>query len=97
MKICIAKKEVKSLLNVMDKVEDGISVEFKKALKDTKSIKFHINLTGDVEVEVSEDYMEEFLDLYGKYVGLLVPQAKALYETVKLFQEEAEDVIKKYI
>lgn len=97
MKICIAKKEVKSLLNVMDKVEDGASVEFKKALKDTKSIKFHINLTGDVEVEVSEDYMEEFLDLYGKYIGLLIPQVKALYETVKMFQEEAEDIIQKYV
>lgn len=97
MKICITKKEVKNLLNVMDKVEDGASVEFKKALKDTKAVKFHINLTGDVEVNVNEDYMEEFLDLYGKYVGLLIPQVKVLYETVKMFQKEAEDVIHKYI
>ena len=97
MKICITKKEVKSLLNVMDKVEDGASVEFKKALKDTKAVKFHINLTGDVEVNVNEDYMEDFLDLYGKYIGLLVPQAKALDETVKAFQVETEDVIQKYI
>ena len=97
MKICITKKEAKSLLNIMDKVEDGASVEFKKALKDTKAVKFHVNLTGDVEVNVNEDYMEDFLDLYGKYIGLLVPQVKALYETVKMFQEEAEDVIHKYI
>ena len=97
MKICITKKEVKSLLNIMDKVEDGASVEFKKALKDTKSVKFHVNLTGDVEVNVNEDYIEDFLNLYGKYIGLLVPQAKALYETVKMFQEETEDVIHKYI
>ena len=97
MKICITKKEAKSLLNIMDKVEDGASVEFKKALKDTKAVKFHINLTGDVEVNVNEDYMEDFLDLYGKYIGLLVPQAKALYETVKMFQEETEDVIHTYI
>ena len=97
MKICITKKEVKSLLNIMDKVEDGASVEFKKALKDTKAVKFHVNLTGDVEVNVNEDYMEDFLNLYGKYIGLLVPQAKALYETVKAFQVEAKDVIHKYI
>ena len=97
MKICITKKEVKSLLNIMDKVEDGASVEFKKALKDTKAVKFHVNLTGDVEVNVNEDYMEDFLNLYGKYIGLLVPQAKALYETVKAFQVETEDVIHKYI
>ena len=97
MKICITKKEVKSLLNIMDKVEDGGAVELKKALKDTKAVKFHVNLTGDVEVNVNEDYMEDFLDLYGKYIGLLVPQVKALYETVKMFQEETEDVIQKYI
>ena len=97
MKICITKKEVKSLLNIMDKVEDGASVEFKKALKDTKAVKFHVNITGDVDVDVNEDYMEDFLDLYGKYIGLLVPQVKALYETVKMFQEETEDVIHKYI
>ena len=97
MKICITKKEIKSLLNIMDKVEDGASVEFKKALKDTKAVKFHVNITGDVDVDVNEDYMEDFLDLYGKYIGLLVPQVKALYETVKMFQEETEDVIHKYI
>ena len=97
MKICITKKEVKSLLNIMDKVENGASVEFKKALKDTKAVKVHISLTGDVEVNVNEDYMEDFLDLYGKYIGLLIPQIKALYETAKTFQEEAEDVIHKYI
>ena len=97
MKICITKKEAKSLLNIMDKVEDGASVEFKKALKDTKAVKFHVNLTGNIEINVNEDYMEEFFDLYGKYVGLLVHQIKALYETVKMFQEEAEDVIYKYI
>ena len=97
MKICITKKEVKSLLNVMDKVEDGASAEFKKALKDTKAVKFHVNLTGDVEVNVNEDYMEEFFNLYGKYIGLLIPQIKALYETVKMFQEETEVVFHKYI
>ena len=48
-------------------------------------------------LKVNEDYIEDFLDLYGKYIGLLIPQIKALYETVKIFQEEAEDVIQKYV
>lgn len=97
MKIQVTKKEVKSLLGIMDKVEDGASVEFRKALKDTKAVKWHVGLTGDVEIEINEDYMAEFLDLYGKYIGLLVPQIKALYETVKMFQEDAETVVQKYI
>ena len=41
--------------------------------------------------------MSEFLAVYGKYIGLLVPQLKALYETIKLFQKDAESVINKYI
>lgn len=97
MKIQITKKEAKSLLGIMDKVEDGASVEFRKALKDTKAIKWNIGLTRDIDIEISEDYMTEFLDLYGKYIGLLVPQIKALYETVKMFQKDAETVVQKYI
>ncbi len=97
MKIQLTKKEVKNTLAIMDKVEDGASVEFRKALKDTKSVKWHVGLSGDVEVEISEEYMSEFLAVYGKYIGLLVPQLKALYETIKLFQEDAESVINKYI
>ena len=97
MKIQLTKKEVKNTLAIMDKVEDGASVEFRKALKDTKSVKWHVGLSGDVEVEISEEYMSEFLAVYGKYIGLLVPQLKALYETIKLFQKDAESVINKYI
>lgn len=96
MKIQLTKKEVKNTLAIMDKVEDGASVEFKKAIKDTKAVKWHIGLTGDVDIEINEEYMSEFLAVYGKYIGLLVPQIKSLYETVKLFQEDAESVINKY-
>lgn len=97
MKIQVTKKETKSLLAIMDKVEDGASVEFKKALKDTKAVQWHVDITGDVSIEINEDYMTEFLDLYGKYIGILVPQIKALYETARMFQKDAEAVIQKYV
>lgn len=96
MKIQLTQKEVKNTLAIMDKVEDDASVEFKKAIKDTKAVKWHLGASGTVDIEISEEYMSDFLTVYGKYIGLLVPQIKTLYETVKLFQEEAESVVHKY-
>lgn len=97
MKIKFTKKEIKSTLAIMDKIENGSSEEFKKTIKDNKAIKWNLSLTGEVDIEVNEEYMSEFLDMYGKYIGLLVPQVKTFYETVKLLQEETETIVSKYI
>ena len=97
MKIQLTPKEIKNTLAIMDKVESGASIEFKKAIKDTKAVKWHLSTSGIVDIEINEEYMSDFLTVYGKYIGLLVPQIKTLYETVKLLQEEAESVVHKYI
>ena len=39
MKIQLTSKEIKNTLAIMDKVESGASIEFKKAIKDTKAVK----------------------------------------------------------
>lgn len=97
MKIQLTSKEIKNTLAIMDKVESGASMEFKKAIKDTKAVKWHFGASGTVDIEINEKYMSDFLTVYGKYIGLLVPQIKTLYETVKLLQEETESVVYKYI
>ena len=97
MKIQLTSKEIKNTLAIMDKVESGASIEFKKAIKDTKAVKWHLGTSGIVDIEINEEYMSDFLTVYGKYIRLLVPQIKTLYETVKLFQEETESVVHKYI
>lgn len=97
MKIQLTSKEIKNTLAIMDKVESGASMEFKKAIKDTKAVKWRLGASGIVDIEINEEYMSDFLTVYGKYIGLLVPQIKTLYETVKLLQEEAESVVHKYI
>lgn len=100
MKICIEKKEVKALCEVMDKVKEGASEEIKEAfknIKETKALKIHVNLSGNVEIEISDEYMAEFLSVYGKYIGIIIPQIKALFETIKTFQEESFAVVNKYI
>ena len=98
MKIQLTSKEIKNTLAIMDKVESGASMEFKKAIKDTNAIKWYLSASsGTVDIEINEEYMSDFLTVYGKYIGLLVPQIKTLYETVKLLQEETESVVHKYI
>lgn len=100
MKICIEKKEVKALCEVMNKVKEGSAEEIKdmfKNIKETKALKININLSGNVEIEISDEYMAEFLSVYGKYIGIIIPQIKALFETVKTFQEESLKIVDKYI
>ena len=98
MKIQLTSKEIKNTLAIMDKVESGASMEFKKAIKDTKAIKWSLSASsGTVDIEINEEYMSDFLTVYEKYIRLLVPQIKTLYETVKLFKEETESVVHKYI
>ena len=100
MKICIEKKEAKALCEVMDKVKEGASEEVKEAFKNakqTKALKINVNLSGNVEIEISDEYMAEFLSVYGKYIGIIIPQIKVLFETVKTFQEESFAVVNKYI
>ena len=97
MKIQLTSKEIKNTLAIMDKVESGASIEFKKAIKDTKAVKWHLGASRIVDIEINEEYISDCLTVYGKYIGLLVPQIKTLYETVKLLQEETESVVYKYI
>ena len=100
MKICIGKREAKALCKIMDNVKEGASEEIKEAFKNakqTKALKINVNLSGNVEIEISEEYMEEFISLYGKYMSIMIPQVKALLETAKMFQEESIGVVTKYI
>jgi hypothetical protein len=97
MIISLTKQEVASLINIMDKVDGNGSNELKEMLKDNKIVTYSVKITGDVEVIVDSRYMLDFLNVYEKFIGLFVNQAKALYETTCLFQKEAEQVINKYI
>ena len=100
MKICIGKREAKALCKVMDNVKEGSAEEIREAFKNakqTKALKINVNLSGDVEVEISDEYMAEFISVYGKYMSIIIPQIKALFETAKMFQEESFAVVNKYI
>lgn len=90
MIITLTRQEVTSLMKVMDTIEENGSNELKEMLKDNKIISYKVGLTGSVEVQIKPEYMEEFLAVYEKFIGLFVSQTKALYESVCLFQQEAQ-------
>lgn len=96
MIITLTRQEVISLMKVMDTVEENGSNELKEMLKDNKIISYKVGLTGSVEIQVKPEYMEEFLAVYEKFIGLFVSQTKALYESVCLFKQEAQQVVNKY-
>lgn len=98
MIIKLSKEEIKEFQNVMESAEPGSVDLFKLTIKDTKLVKFHLLIaSGSVEIVINKDYTVEFLQTYARYVGLFVSQTRALFETLRLFNEEATKVINKYI
>lgn len=92
-----SKKEVAELKNIMETAEPGSLVSYKELLKDSNLMKFRIvPMDGSLEVIINEDYSVEYLQTYGRYVGLLSSQAKALIETVRLLTMETDYVTSKY-
>lgn len=95
MKISLNNQEAKAFVNIACAVESNIE-ELKELVKDNKVITFDIHSNGSVDIDINSDYTVEFLSVYQKYIGLAVDQLKALYKTITLFQQEAEEVISKY-
>jgi RNA-binding protein YhbY len=95
MKIKLTPKEAQTLQNIASSIDEEVVEEITEVMKDNKLIKIEVLPTG-VTIKIDSDYTEEFLSVYGKFIKLIVPQIKTMYETVILFQEEAEKVIEKY-
>lgn len=98
MVIKFSKQEIAELQNVMENAEQGSVEELQSLVKDTNLVKFRLHpIEKSLEVIINEDYMVDFLQVYGRFVPLFVSQTKALFETIKLFNEEAETIVNKYL
>lgn len=98
MKISLSYKEARALKDIMESIEEGSVKDLTDSLKNNKLIKVDFDvLAGAIVVEVNEDYTAEFLEVYGKYLDVLVSQAKTMYKTVVLLTEEAEKVVVKHV
>ena len=97
MVIKFSKEEVKELQTIMETSDPGSVELMKETLQDTNIIKFRVLLCGGLEVTVNSDYTAEFLNVYSRYLGLLIPQVKAFMATVELFTLESQAIVDKYM
>jgi hypothetical protein len=95
MQIKLTAKEAEQLKEIVSSVDEDALEDITEAIKDNKLIKTKLSPAGIV-IKINSDYTEDFLSVYGKFIKILIPQAKTMYETVILFQEEIEEVIEKH-
>lgn len=97
MKITLTQKEAVRLQTIMETAENGSVEQLKALVKDNKIMQFKIcPIKKEIEINISEDYMVDYLDVYSRFVGLFVSQTKALMHTAEVFGEETRKVVAKY-
>ena len=96
MKICLSIKEAKQLKTIMETVEENSVKELGECLKNNKLVKVTYGING-VSIEVDEDYTAEFFEVYGRYLDVLVSQAKVMFKTICLLNEETMKVVEKHM
>ena len=98
MKIVLTGKELSAIKSIMEHTESGSVNELAKGLKDNKVISYSVQpLKKEIEIEVNPDYVSDSLDVYDRFVGIIVDQTKALFKTALMLSEETGKIVEKYV
>ena len=98
MKIVLTGRELSAIKSIMEHTESGSVNELAKGLKDNKVISYSVQpLKKEIEIEVNPDYVSDFLDVYDRFVGIIVDQTKALFKTALMLSEETGKIVEKYV
>lgn len=98
MKIVLTGRELSAIKSIMEHTESGSVNELAKGLKDNKVISYSVQpLKKEIEIEVNPDYVSDFLDVYDRFVGIIVDQTKALFKTAVMLSEETGKIVDKYV
>lgn len=98
MKIVLTGRELSAIKSIMEHTESGSVNELAKGLKDNKVISYSVQpLKKEIEIEVNPDYVSDFLDVYDRFVGIIVDQTKALFKTAVMLSEETGKIVEKYV
>ena len=98
MKIVLTGRELSAIKSIMEHTESGSVNELAKGLKDNKIISYSVQpLKKEIEIEVNSDYVSDFLDVYDRFVGIIVDQTKALFKTALMLSEETDKIVEKYV
>lgn len=98
MKIVLTVRELSAIKSIMEHTESGSVNELAKGLKDNKVISYSVQpLKKEIEIEVNPDYVSDFLDVYDRFIGIIVDQTKALFKTALMLSEETGKIVEKYV
>ena len=98
MKIVLTGRELSAIKSIMEHTESGSVNELAKGLKDNKVISYSVQpLKKEIEIEVNPDYVSDSLDVYDRFVGIIVDQTKALFKTALMLSEETGKIVEKYV
>lgn len=94
MQIKLSYKEAFSIENVLRSLDENMLKELKK-FKNTKGVKVATS-GGDVVIDIAPECVGDIMNIYGKYLCVLLNQTKALVKTCMNYFEELEEVVTKY-
>lgn len=98
MKIVLTGRELSAIKSIMEHTESGSVNELAKGLKDNKVISYSVQpLKKEIEIEVNPDYVSDFLNVYDRFIGIIVDQTKALFKTAVMLSEETGKIVEKYV
>lgn len=98
MKIVLTGRELSAIKSIMEHTENGSINELAKGLKDNKVISYSVQpLKKEIEIEVNPNYVSDFLDVYDRFIGIIVDQTKALFKTALMLSEETGKIVEKYV
>ena len=99
MKIVVSLKELNEFEKIMESVEEGSSEELVNSFKGNKLVTFYpINASAgkQIAIKINENYMIDYLKTYGRFVKILLTQARSIVITIRQLQEATNEVVRKY-
>lgn len=107
MKIILTKKEIQECkefgkkISEMTKSQIPNIKEVRKAINSSLPVTIHMAITGNIVIDIKEEFTIKFMSLYSKYIAMLVPNIMAIYYTLQNFCTEyykmQEELVQKYL
>lgn len=102
MKIIMNIKEIALYKKSFEDISKITGEDAGKAIADLKEyidknplINYRFGITG-LEIIINPGYIVEYMDLYGKYANVIIPQVKSLVTLVQMFAEDSAKLLLKY-
>ena len=107
MKIILSKKEIQECKEFSKKISEISNSqipnikEVRKAINSSVPVTIHMAITGNIVIDIKEEFTIKFMSLYSKYIAMLVPNIMAIYYTLENFCTEydkmQEELVQKYL